>query len=181
MLGKRDGDHLAITNASFTSVRLRPHRRAIFPSKKKKTSLPMRKSRQTEHPHMNFRRLAASDAVTPAFLPGVSQIKRPCGEHAALCSDARHGPRPRGEPAPNGIPSDFLFIFNQCPVREGSSRLPQAHIEWSFKFGLGAEMSPACVCGPRKRPQHCKYSKLFFSFFFTAIVINVARREQMLI
>lgn len=92
--------------------------RSYFPIEKKKTSLPMRKSRQTEHPHMNFRRLAASDAVTPAFLPGVSQIKRPCGEHAALCSDARHGPRPRGEPAPNGIPSDLLFIFNQCPVRE---------------------------------------------------------------
>lgn len=58
----------------------------------------MRKSRQTEHPHMNLRRLAAPEPVTPAFLARVSQIKQPCGEHAALCGDAHRRSQREAKP-----------------------------------------------------------------------------------
>lgn len=101
----------------------------------------MRKSRHTEHPHMNFRRLAASDGMTPAFLPGVSQIKQPCGEHAALCSDARRWPIPRGNP-PKRDPFRRSTRFEPAQVRKGRHgyRRPTSV---GFKFGLGAKMSPA--------------------------------------
>lgn len=133
-LGKRDADHLVITNASFISVSSQTPSQSYFPiEKKKKKTPPMRKSRQTEHPHMNFRRLAASDVVTPAFLPRVSQIKQPYGEHAALCSDARHGPTPRGKPAETGCRRTSCSFLTSAS-QEGSSPLPQADIESSLNL-----------------------------------------------
>lgn len=67
--GKRDGDHLAITNASFTSVRLRPHRRAIFPSKKKKKlacDAQVPTNRAPSHELQTAGGLRRSDSCIPA-------------------------------------------------------------------------------------------------------------------
>lgn len=113
------------------------HRKVIFPSKK--INPPMRKSRQTEQPHMNFRRLAASDEMTRAFLPRVSQIKQ--GNMQLSVQTLTAGRYREGNP-PKRHPFRPPIHFSRVQVRKGRHgyRRPTS-VE--FKFGLGAKMSPA--------------------------------------